>query len=133
METASMGVKEDHLSKVFVAGPRTQPDPVTSWETEQCITGTAMASLASISLDMENNTHTVHSMSQNMQATSRARLETHSAQDTIVTTLVNIINKATPNSRESWPENLRVSSELSTIGPVGLHSEKRIIPTAPQD
>ena len=68
MEIASMGVEEDHLSKVFMAGLRTQPeqaDTVTSLETEQCITGTAMASLASLSLDMENPVHTIHSVSQN--------------------------------------------------------------------
>ena len=64
-------MEEDHLAKVFVAGLRTQPDQadtVTSWETEQCITATA--SLASLSLDMGNTTHTIHSISQNKQATS---------------------------------------------------------------
>ena len=113
-------MEEDHLPKVFVAGLRTQPDQadtVTSLETEQRIMGTAMASLASHSLDMEHPVHTIHSMSQNKQVISWDRLETHSAQDTIITTLVNIINKATPDSRESWPETL--SLELSTIGPVG--------------
>ena len=43
-----------------------------------------------------------------------------------------MINKATPDNTESCPKNLRASSELSTIGPVSLHSEKRIIPTTPQ-
>ena len=74
------GVEKDHLSKVIVARLRTQPDradTVTSWETEQCITATA--SLASLSLEMGNTTHTVHSMSQNKQATSSDRLDTHSA------------------------------------------------------
>ena len=49
---------------------------------------------------------------------------------------MNIINKAIPDNRESWLENteeyFRVSSELSTIGPVVFYSEKMIIPTAPR-
>jgi hypothetical protein len=75
-----------------MAGLRTQPgqaDTVTSLETEQCIMGTAMASLAFLSFEMENPVRTVNSMSQNKQVISLDRLETHSAQDT---TLVDIIN-----------------------------------------
>ena len=97
-------MEEDHLPKVFVAGLRTQPDQadtVTSWETEQCITGTVMASLSSFCLDMENTIHTIYSISQNKQVTSWDSLENHSAQDTIITTLVNIINKAIPDNKES--------------------------------
>ena len=59
MEIASMGVEEDRLSKVFMAGLRTQPDQadtVTSLETEQCIMGKAKASLASPSLAMNSAT-----------------------------------------------------------------------------
>ena len=62
-----MGVEEDRLSKVLVAGLRTQPAQA---ETEQCITGTAMATLVSLSLDTKNTVHTVHtahSISQNKQ------------------------------------------------------------------
>ena len=57
MEIASMGVEEDRLSKVFMAGLRTQPDQadtVTSLDTEQCTMGTSMASLASFYLEIEN-------------------------------------------------------------------------------
>ena len=44
-----MEVEEHHLSKVFLAGLRTQPDPVdtsTSLETEQLTLGTALVFLA---------------------------------------------------------------------------------------
>ena len=135
MEIGSLTVNQDRLSKVFLAGIRAgseQEDRETTLEVEQFTTGTAMASLAFLSLDTGNTNHTVQSMPHNKKATPRDRLDTHSVQDTIITTRVNIIKKATPDSRESWPENLRVSSELSTIGPVGLQSEKMIIPTAPQ-
>ena len=67
METAILGVEKDQLSKRFRAGLRTQPDQadtVTRLETERCIMGTAMASLASLSLDMENPIHTAQGMSQ---------------------------------------------------------------------
>ena len=98
--------------------------------------GTAMVSLASLSLDMENPFYTIHCMSQNRQVISWDRLETHSAQDTVITTLVDIINKGTPDSRDSWPETtkeyFRVRSELSTIGPVVLYGERVIIPSSLQ-
>ena len=32
-------------------------------------------------------------------------LETYSAKDTAITSLVNIISKGTPDDRDNWPEN----------------------------
>ena len=137
MEIASMGVEEDRLSKVFIAGLRTEPDQTdreTSLEVEQSTMGTAMASLASLSLDMGNPTHTVHSITQNRQVLSWERLETHSAQDRAIAALVDMVNKGSPDNRESWPDNtkefFRVRSELSTIGPVALYGERVIIPSS---
>ena len=139
MEIASVGVEEDRLSKIFMAGLRTQPDQtdmMTSLEVEQSTMGTAMASLASLSLDMENPCHTIHSMTQNRQVISWERLETHSAQDRTITALVDMVNQGSPDNRESWPDNtkefFRVRSELSTIGPVVLYGERIIIPSSLQ-
>ena len=109
---------------------------MTSLETEQCIMDTAKASHASLSLDMENPVHIVHSMSQNKQVIPWDRLEAHSSKDTVITTLVNDINRAIPDNRESWPENtreyFRSRSELSIIGPVVLYGERVIIPSSLQ-
>ena len=95
-----------------------------------------MASLTSLSLDMENPVHTVHSMSKNKQVISLDRLESHSAQDTAIPTLVDIIIKGIHNNRDIEQENtreyFRVRSELPTVDPVVLYGKRVIIPTSLQ-
>ena len=85
---------------------------------------------------MDNPIHTVHSMSQNKQVISWDRLETHSSQDNVITTLVDIINMGIPDNRDIGPENtreyLRFRSELSTIDPVMLYGKRVIMPTSLQ-
>ena len=51
MEIAGMMVEQDRLSKVLLAGMRTQPEQAVqdaTLEVEQITTGTAMCSLASV-------------------------------------------------------------------------------------
>ena len=139
MELASMEVEEYRMSKVFLAGLRTRPskeDNLASLEVEQGTLGTAMGSLSSLSIDTENPTPTVHSMTQKKQVISWEKLEGHSAQDPIMVTLVEMISKGMPDSKDVWPETareyFRVRSELSTIGPVVLYGERVIIPPSLQ-
>ena len=101
MDTASMGAEEDHLPKRFMAGLRTQhdqADTVTSLGTEHSIMSMAKASLASLSMNMEKSIRTIISMSEKKQVISWDRVETHSAQDTVITTSVEVINNGTPTT-----------------------------------
>ena len=130
MEIASIAWEEDRLSKVFLAGLRTQPDKEDSnmtMEVEQDTLGTAMASLAALGMDIPTSTNhkalqEIGSMSSNKQVISWDRLESHSAGDAALRALVEIVNKGAPDHRETWPEKTRefyrARSELSTIGPV---------------
>ena len=142
MEIASIGLEEDGLSKVFLAGLRTQPDKEDSNMTlkvEQETLGTAMASLAALQMDTQisdkhKTPQEIGSMSSIKQVISWDRLESHSAGDAALSALVEIVNKGAPDHRETWPEKAgefyRARSELSTIGPVVLYGERVVIPSS---
>ena len=144
MEIANLTMEQNRLSKVFLAGIRTQPELEeleSTLEIEQSTSGVAMASLASLSLlslDTGENTtpSSIHSMSNSKQAITWDRLQTQSAEDKAIPALVQMINEGISEDRERWPENTRefyrVRSELSTIGPVVLYGERVVIPSSLQ-
>ena len=80
--------------------------------------------------------HTAHGMSQNKQVIPWDRLETHRAQDTAITTLLDVINRDIPDNRDIGLKNTReysrVRTELHTTDPVVLNAKRAIIPTSLQ-
>ena len=120
MEIASIGLEEDRLSKVFLAGLRTQPDKEDSNMTlkvEQETLGTVLGMDTPIS-DKHKTLQEIGSMSSNKQVISWDRLESHSAGDAALSALVEIVNKGAPDHRETWLEKTRefyrARSELFT-------------------
>ena len=109
MEIASIGLEEDRLSKVFLAGLRTQPDKEDSNMTlkvEQETLGTVLGMDTPIS-DKLKTLQEIGSMSSNKQVISWDRLESHSAGDAALSALVEIVNKGAPDHRETWLEKTR--------------------------
>ena len=135
MELASMAAPtQNRLSKVFLAGLRTQPteeDTHSSLEAEQTTAGLAMSSLSSLTLsDTAEPTATLNSNSTDRQVITWNRLVTESDKDPIISSLVKLITSGTPEDKALWPEGTReyhkLRSELSTTGPVVLF-RKRVI------
>ena len=131
-------VEQDRLSKVLLVGMRTQPeqaDQDATLEVEQLTTGTAMCSLASLSMAQTDPT-SVCSMTVNRQVISWDRLQAQSAEDKATSTLAELINQGLPENRDMWPEMIKdfysVRSELSTIGPVVLCGDRVVIPSSLQ-
>ena len=138
LEIASIGTEPARLSKVFLAGLRTQPeqeDREATLGVEQLVTGTAMGSLASLSMTT-GGTISISSLADNKQVISWDRLENESARDSTTSTLVKLINTGIPEDRNLWPDGtrdfFRVKSELSTVGPVVLVGDRVVIPTSLQ-
>jgi hypothetical protein len=157
LEIASMTTEPIRLSKIFLAGLRTQPgqeDQDTTLEVEQLTTGMAMGSLASLSSHSHNPcshshnprshfhnpcshlTISVCSLADNRQVISWDRLEAESARDSTTSTLVELINNGVPEDRTLWPDStrdfFRLKSDLSTIGPVVLVGDRVVIPPSLQ-
>ena len=138
LELASIETEPTRLSKVFLAGLRAQPeqeDTDNTLEVEQRITGTAMGSLASLSMIPED-TISMCSLADNRQVISWDRLENESAKDSIISTLVELINTGIPDDRDMWPDCtrdfFRVKADLSTTGPVVLVGDRVTIPNSLQ-
>jgi hypothetical protein len=105
----SMTTEPIRLSKVFLAGLRTQPgpeDPDTALQIEQLTTGMAMGALASLSMI------SVCSMADNRQVISWDRLEAESARDSTTSTLVELINNGVPEDRTLWPDSQLLQAKV---------------------